>query len=129
MRRSNFKTTLMTTATKAKIMKDYKSPITGHLDITAISNEDEFEGKTECWSEVLIHGNPEGLKALANLLLKLADLDQMSITDLPIGAREHYHLRPKIELSNSSVPVIIGRLDAKGTGTFYDRYIPKENED
>jgi hypothetical protein len=45
---------------------------------------------------------------------------------LPIGAREHYHLRPNIELSKSSVEVIVGRLDGKGTKLFYNRYIPSD---
>ena len=107
-------------------MKNFKSAITGHLDILVTQNEDELNGNKECWNEVLIHGDPEGLRSLAALLLKLADLDQGNITSLPIGARAHEHLRPKFELSNSSEAVIVGRLDAKGTGAFYDRYIPKE---
>lgn len=107
-------------------MRKYKSPITGHLDIIVTQNEDELEGIKEHWNEVLIHGDPEGLRSLANILLKLADLDQESIADLPIGAGEHEHLQPKFDLSNSSEAVIIGRLDAKGTGVFYDRYVPKE---
>jgi hypothetical protein len=57
-----------------------------------------------------------------------ADTDQNEIADLPIGAREHIHLRPKFDLSTSSEEVIIGRLDAKGTGVFYDRYIPAKNK-
>lgn len=108
-------------------MKNFKSVITGHLDIIAFQKEDEFEGEKQCWNEVLIHGDPEGLRSLANILLKLADLDQDSVASLPIGAREHKHLRPKLELSNSSAEVILGRLDAKGTGAFYDRYNPKES--
>jgi len=110
-------------------MNKYKSLITGHLDILTFQNENEFEGIKECWNEVLIHGDPEGLRSLANLLLKLADLDQNSIEGLPVGAREHEHLRPKLDLSNSSAEVIVGRLDAKGTGAFYDRYIAKESQE
>ena len=113
--------------TYAKRMKKYKSPITGHLDITIIKNESEFEGGIEYWNDVLIHGDPQGLRSLANLLLKLADLDQGTVVGLPVGAREHYHLRPKFDLSNSSQQVIVGRLDANGTGVFYDSYIPKES--
>jgi hypothetical protein len=45
---------------------------------------------------------------------------------LPVGAREHPHLRPNIELSKSSNNVIIGRLDAKGTGEFYERFVSKK---
>jgi len=65
-----------------------------------------------------------GLKSLATLLVKLADKNQSDIIGFPIGARDHIHLRPKYDLSNSSENVILGRLNAKGTGAFYDRYIP-----
>ncbi|RZK32511.1 MAG: hypothetical protein EOO57_14915 [Hymenobacter sp.] len=79
------------------------------------------------WDEILIHGNPEGLKSLAKLLLEIAELNQEEVDDnsLPSGAREHYQLRPGIELSSSSDPLIVGRIDAKGTGAFYQRYIPR----
>lgn len=92
--------------------------IDGQLDIFISHNEDEL----------LIHGNPEGLKSFAKLLLEIAELNQEKIDDkyLPIGGREHYHLRPGIELSKSSIGVIVGRLDAKGTGNFYDRFISKD---
>ncbi|HVS90493.1 MAG TPA: hypothetical protein VHE59_00575 [Mucilaginibacter sp.] len=100
--------------------------ITGHLDIFIADMEDEDEGEIEKWREVLIHGDPDGLRSLANLLLKIADLNQENLDDLPIGAREHYHLRPNWELGKSSVEVIVGRLDAKGTGRFYDKYVAKD---
>ena len=101
--------------------------IQGELDIFISHNEDEIDGVTTSWDEVFIHGNPEGLKSFAKLLLELAELKQEDVEDkyLPIGAREHFHLRPGIELSKSSIEVIVGRLDAKGTGKFYDRFIPK----
>lgn len=90
--------------------------IDGNLDIFIADN-----------CEVLIHGDPEGLRSFAQLILKLADLNQEEVDNqhLPIGAREHYHIRPDIEISKSSVNVIIGRLDAKGTGEFYSRFIAK----
>jgi len=102
--------------------------IDGELDIFISHNEDEFEGKITKWDEILIHGNPEGLKSLAKLILEIAELNQEEVENkyLPIGAREHYHLTPNIELSKSSNSVLIGRLDAKGTGNFYDRYMPKD---
>jgi len=105
-------------------MEKFKSAIQGHLDIFVTQNEDESAGEKMYWSEILIHGDPEGLRSLAALLLKLADLDQEKEHHLPVGARTHEHLRPKLELSNSSETVIIGRLDAKGTNAFYDRYVP-----
>ena len=104
--------------------------IQGELDIFISHNQDEIDGVTTSWNEVLIHGNPEGLKSFAKLLLEIAELNQENVEDkyLPIGAREHYHLRPGIELSKSSIEVIVGRLDAKGTGDFYDRHISKNKK-
>lgn len=108
-------------------MKKFKSEISGHLDIIITENEDELDGEKMQWKEVLIHGDPDGLKSFAKLILKLADLNQDSVEGLPIGAREHFHLRPNFELANSSVEVIVGRLDAKGTSAFYNSYISKDN--
>lgn len=104
--------------------------IQGELDIFISHNEDEYDGKTTSWDEVLIHGNPEGLKSFAKLLLEIAELKQDDVEDkyLPIGAREHYLLRPGIELSKSSIEVIVGRIDAKGTGSFCDRHISKDQK-
>jgi hypothetical protein len=101
--------------------------IEGHLDIFISQNRDEDNGEITTWDEILIHGNPEGLKSLAKLLIEIAELNQEQLENsyLPIGAREHYFLRPGFELSKSSNEVIIGRLDAKGTGEFYERFIPK----
>ena len=107
-------------------MKKYKSEISGHLDIIVTENEDNFEGEKETWKEIQIHGDPEGLKSFARLLIKLADLRQDDLDELPVGAREHIHLKPKYDLSVSSEEVIVGRLDAKGTGAFYGKYISKE---
>lgn len=109
-------------------MGKYKSEILGHLDIFVTANEDELGGEKMKWKEILIHGDPEGLKSFARLLMKLADTNQEDVDGLPIGARVHIHLRPKFDLSNSSEEVIVGRLDAKGTGYFYDRYIKKSND-
>jgi hypothetical protein len=97
--------------------------IEGVLDIFAAGDD----GRPANKYEVLIHGNPEGLRSLAKLLLEIAELDQEEVDDsyLPIGAREHYRLDPGFELSKSSSSVIVGRIDAKGTGAFYARYIPK----
>jgi hypothetical protein len=104
--------------------------ITGELDIFVEDNEMGFEGETTSWQEVMIHGTPEGLLSFAKLLIDIAELNQNKVDDkyLPVGAREHYHLRPGLELSKSSVEVIVGRLDAKGTGKFYDRFVTKNNK-
>ncbi|UMY64550.1 MULTISPECIES: hypothetical protein [unclassified Flavobacterium] len=97
--------------------------IEGHLDIFFYKGKDESDG-----DDVLIHGDPKGLRSLAKLLMEIADLNQEVVDDtlLPIGAREHYSLRPNLELSKSSVTTLVGRLDAKGTGEFYDRFIAKD---
>ena len=111
-----------------RTMKMYNHTITGHLDIMVNNEEDEFDGEIEKWQEVMIHGDPEGLRSLAQLLLELADTNQEKMKDLPVGAREHYHLSPNINTSKSSVAIIIGRLDAKGTGSFYDAYVEKDKK-
>ncbi len=111
------------------ISKKYKgNEITGHLDIVVSNIEDEFEDEIEKWQEVLIHGDPEGLRSFAKLLMTIADLNQENKEDLSIGAREHYHLRPNLELSKSSIEVIVGRIDAKGTGSFYDSFVAKDTK-
>ncbi len=74
---------------------------------------------------MFIHGDPEELRSVAAILIALADTYQNQIASLPEGAMEHFHLRPKYELSNSSEHVILGRLDEKGTSIFYEEYIPR----
>ena len=85
-----------------------------------------LDGQITKWKEILIHGDPEGLISFAKLLIRLAELRQDNKADLPLGAREHIHLRPNIDLSKSSIEVIVGRLDAKGSGGFYNSYISKD---
>lgn len=108
-----------------------RNKIEGHLDIFISHREEEIDDEIIKSDEIFIHGNPEGLKSLAKLLIEIADLNQEKVDHklLPIGAREHFHLRPNIELSKTSTEVIIGRLDAKGSGNFYDRFIPKADTD
>ena len=108
-------------------MGKFKSQISRHLDIIVTENEDELDGEKMQWKEILVHGDSDGLKSLANLLIKLADLNQENVAELPLGAREHIHLRPKFELANSSEKVIVGRLDNKETGAFYPNYFSKDN--
>lgn len=110
-------------------MNKYQSDIKGHLDIKIVEDSDEFEGKIETWQDILIHGDPDGLRSLAKLLMKIADTNQDERSDLPIGSREHVHLRPHLDLSKSSNEVIVGRLDAKGTGEFYQAFISKDAEE
>ncbi|SFD02890.1 Imm32 family immunity protein [Spirosoma endophyticum] len=107
-------------------MKRLTPKIKSHVDIITIDNEDDDEGEITKWQDILIHGNPEGLKSLGRFLIRIAELNQDAIHDLPIGAREHFHLSPNRDLSKTSSEVIVGRLDAKGTGSFYDMYVSKD---
>lgn len=100
--------------------------IAGHLDATITNKEDEFDGEVTKWQEIMIHGDPDGLRSLAHLLLELANTDQEKLKELPVNAREHYHLSPNIDNSKSSVELILGRLDAKGSGSFYNAYIERD---
>jgi hypothetical protein len=77
-----------------RYMEKFASAITGNLDIFIIQNEDEFEGNIEKSHEILIHGNPEGLRSVAALLIKLADTNRNDHADLLISASEHLYLRP-----------------------------------
>jgi hypothetical protein len=96
-----------------------KDVIRGNLDINIINDE---YGPTIC-----IYGDKEGLKSFSDLLLKLGVLDQEKETDIPKGERDHGHLNPGIHLSKSSNRVIIGRIDAKGTGEYYNGFLPKDH--
>jgi hypothetical protein len=107
-------------------MKMRYHDITGHLNATIANKEDEFNGEVIRWQEIMIHGDPDGLRSLARLLLELADINQEKLKNLPLGAREHYHLSPNINTSKSSVELILGRLDSKGSGSFYNAYIEKD---
>lgn len=108
-------------------MQSYQSEITGHLDLFIGDEEEEVKGENKKWRTILIHGDPEGLRSFARLLTRLADTQQDERPDLPVGAREHVNLRPAFDISGSSVEVIVGRIDAKGTGAFYNRYVAKSD--
>jgi hypothetical protein len=77
--------------------------------------------------EVVICGDPAGLRYLANVLNWLADFDQNTNSD-PVGTREHLHLRPGEEVDSQSFYVEVCRADAKGTGEL-PHYFMKEEKD
>ena len=60
-------------------MEKYKSQITGNLDIFIVQNEDRYDGEIIRSQDILIHGDPEGLKSLAMLLIKIADTIAMMV--------------------------------------------------
>ena len=64
-------------------------------------------------AEVIIDGDPQGLRYLAKICLALADVDQKKIRDLPQFAREHLHLDPGIQLGENSARLILGRAENK----------------
>jgi hypothetical protein len=109
-----------------KAKRKYRSEIDGHLDIFVSEEADEYEGEIDKRQTVLIHGDPEGLRSFARLLLKMADLNQEELSELPVGDSEHIHLNPGYDFSKSSVEVILGRLDQKGSDAFYDRFVPRD---
>ncbi|NLH40683.1 MAG: hypothetical protein GX448_02495 [Planctomycetes bacterium] len=65
--------------------------------------------------EVVICGDPDGLRYMASVLMWLADFDQGKNSD-PVGSREHLHLMPGEEMDAQSCYVEVCRADAKGTG-------------
>ncbi|MBD2756331.1 hypothetical protein [Spirosoma validum] len=62
------------------------------------------------------------------VIIRIAELNRDAIHDLPIRAREHFHLSTNVDLSKSSSEVIVGRLDTKGTGNFYNMYVSKDEQ-
>jgi len=94
--------------------------IEGHLDIYA---EPKSSG-----NEIFINGDPLGLRSLSNVLIRMANIIEEEDSELLIGDREHFTLHPNIDLSKSSENVTIGRLEAKLTGNFYERFVPREHE-
>jgi hypothetical protein len=80
----------------------------GKLDIFLKNDEDDAP-------EIMIIGNPDGLRYLSELLKSLADYDQ-DRRNLPKGEREHIHLHANYQLGRHSCEVEVCRADAKGTG-------------
>ena len=83
----------------------------GNLDIFA-------EVHTGQKPDVVILGDPDGLRHLADLLYAMADVDQET-TSAPNGTREHIHIHPKQHLGPHSCEVEICKSDAKGTGKLH----------
>jgi hypothetical protein len=100
-------------------MDTIKATIEGHLDIYVVRN-----GET---NEIYINGDPLGLRSLSNTLVRIANIIEEEDSTLLIGDREHVTLQPNMDLSKSSDQLTIGRLEAKLTGNFYERYVPREN--
>jgi hypothetical protein len=99
-------------------MKSLHPSIEGHLDIYSV--------QTSTGNEIFINGDPMGLRSLSNFLIRIANIIEEEDSELLIGDREHLTLQPNVDLSKSSDPLTIGRLEAKLTGNFYERYVPRE---
>lgn len=93
--------------------------INGSLQIWKIE-EDGFE-------KIMIYGDPDGLKSLGEILIKLSQVNQENYKGMPDGERDHFHIYPKSHLSKGSLETIIGRLDAKGTGELPPSFIEKKH--
>lgn len=107
-------------------MKRQYPGIKGNLEVLASEEEDKEFG--EKWQEVVISGDPEGLRSFAELLMSLADLDQNTLQDYPDYASEHVHLDADSQLSGNSARLIVGRLDRKGGGAFHDGFKPRKHK-
>jgi len=76
--------------------------------------------------EVIIDGDPEGLRSLAKLRETVAKVDQRKIKDLPARfAREHAHLNPGIHLGKNSAALVLGRAEDK-SGKLEPAYKPRK---
>jgi hypothetical protein len=84
----------------------------GKLDIFLKNDEDNVR-------EIMIIGDPDGLRYLSEVLNVLADYDQDN-SNCPIGEREHIHLHAECQLGKHSCEVEVCRADAKGTGELPD---------
>lgn len=111
-----------------EIIKIDSSVIKGNLDIHFDSESEIVDGIEKSVYEILIHGDPEGLKSFANLILKIAIANQELIDTLPTNARIHNTLNPSIDSSSNSITTTVGRLDAKGTGKYYNKFISRSKE-
>ena len=73
---------------------------------------------------VSIYGDSEGLRSLAQVLMFVADLDQMTLKNgQPVEDSFHCHIAPGRHLLLPSLPVIIGRVDT-AAGRFRDEIFP-----
>jgi hypothetical protein len=100
--------------------------IRGQLRVVASTDPDER-------GRIYIEGDPAGLKSLAALLIKLADVDQTELSSLQDhGASEHVHLQRSRWLTPQSDPeLVVGRLDDKRGAfdeTFTPRAVPPEGD-
>jgi hypothetical protein len=93
--------------------------IRGSLRIVATGPNDESE-------RIYIEGDVAGLRSLAALITKLAEVDQATLNSLPSkGASEHIHVKRARWLTPDSAPeVVISRLDDKN-GEFDETFVPR----
>ena len=77
---------------------------------------------------IYVEGDPIGLRSLAALIKRLADVDQKSLPTLPdTGASEHIHLKRATWLTpQSAIEVVVSRLDDKH-GSFDETFVPRRS--
>ena len=67
-------------------------------------------------NKINIYGTPDGLRALANALIKQADVDQSKMEHLGDHDTDHTHFKPSFRggiLSQSSDEIQMGRVDLR----------------
>jgi hypothetical protein len=75
-------------------------PLSGVLHVTSNAEGDE----------VVLSGDPQGLRSLARVLEALADVDQSKLA-MPPNAKEHIHLGPESHLDSASSWLVVSRAD------------------
>ena len=99
----------------------------GEIYIVAGKDEEEEIG------QVILSGDPAGLRSLGNILIAVADLNQSSIEGLPEDGSEHIHLYAGKHIGNGDLAthhLIISRLDMKNGRLkgYYKSSLPKKRK-
>ena len=105
-------------------MNDHYLPIPnieGEIYVVAGKDDDDEIG------EVILSGDPTGLRSLGKILIAMADIDQSSIESLPEGESEHIHLHAGKHIGEGDLAthhLIISRLDMKSgrLKTYYQTF-------
>jgi len=89
--------------------------IQGELDIFVSHSQEGNHYQSVTGNEILIHGNPEGLRSLAKLLLEIAELNQEAVEDkfLPVGARELIIYERELNYQKAQTKLLLADLRPK----------------
>jgi hypothetical protein len=100
-------------------------PLNGQIYVVAVKDHSEDIG------EVIIAGDPSGLKSLGMVLIAMSEIDQSQIDSLPDDESEHIHLNPGRHIGIGKLAthrLIISRLDTKSGGLkdYYKSNLPSQ---